>query len=193
MSYDIYCYRSKVGYPDRKEALRLISKDADALITDDRALELDSIATALCEYNPDLVRFQFDHQVIAKIEEISVQTAQQKYRHIELSTPDGALATQITLMGSSASIAIPYWYTDSSAAMVFDKANQYLRIICNQAGYLAFDPQTETAFDPRIEDLRGLAIYTAMTQQLNSAHRPSSVNSKNDSLYAKPKPWWKFW
>ena len=142
MSYDIYCYQSDLGYPDVDEATRLTSDEDEEIVIDDHVAKIDEIAKALADYNPDFNRFQFDYTQIAVLHCITVEEAQRQFRHAELNTSEGALVTQIQIMGSSALITIPYWYTGKSAAMVFEKVNQYLKIIRKEAGYLVFDPQT---------------------------------------------------
>ena len=196
MSYDICCYRSALGYPDVDEAMRLTSDETDERISNDQVATIDRIAKALTDYNPDFIRFEFDYQQIAVLEGITVEEAQRKFRHIELNTPDGALATQIQIVGSSASITIPYWYTGKSAAMVFEKVNQYLKIIRKEAGYLVFDPQTGKAYDPENEDIDGLFLYTATTEHTNEYQESPKLQPADEptkSGNTKPKPWWKFW
>jgi len=196
MSYDIYCYQSDLGYPDVDEATHLTSDEDEEIISDDQVATIDKIAKALADYNPDFNRFQFDFTQIAVLQCITVEEAQRQFRHAELNTSEGALVTQIQIMGSSALITIPYWYTGNSAAMVFEKVNQYLKIIRKEAGYLVFDPQTGKAYDPEKEDIDGLFLYTATTEHTNKYQESPQlqpVDGPTKSGNTKPKPWWKFW
>ena len=104
--------------------------------------------------------------------------------------------TQIQIMGSSALINIPYWYIGKNAAMVFAKVNQYLKIIRKEVGYFVFDPQTGKTYDPEKEDIDGLFIYTATTEQTNKYQESlklQSVDAPKKSGKTKQKSWWKFW
>jgi len=83
MSYDIYCYRSELGYPDVDEATRLTYHEDEEMISDDQVKTIEKIAKALAEYNPDFNRFQFDYTQIAALQGINVEEAQRQFRHAE--------------------------------------------------------------------------------------------------------------
>lgn len=188
MSYDLYCYKSQIGRPDLEEAQTLYEVDEleDANETEpDPATKL-KITKALLDFNPRLESFEFDYNVIAELEKISVDEAKEQFDHIELNTPEGDLATQITIFDASVSITVPYWYSGDKANEVFDKISQYTKIIRKTAGYFVYDPQTEKVYDPMVDSFSGLSIYTSMTGEVEKlkAEKTESISKK---------PWWKFW
>src|SRR6516164_6747148 len=111
MSYDIYCYRSALGYPDADEAIHITGQENEEMIDNDQFVTIEKIASAIIAFNPQLTRFQFDHQQIAALQGIPIEEAKNMFRHIELNTPEDALATQIQIMGLCVVITVPYWYT----------------------------------------------------------------------------------
>ena len=188
MSYDLYCYKSKLGTPDIDEAIAVIEageEDITACAQPDTVTKL-KIAKALIDLNPRLESFDFDYDEIAKIQGISVDKAKHDFDHIELNTPEGDLATQITIFDNNVSITVPYWYTGDKAQQVFEKVNGYARVVKQVTGYFVYDPQTEEVYDPTTSSGEGLAAYTAIT----SGGKTSIAKPTNQT---RSKPWWKFW
>lgn len=149
MSYDIYCYKSQLGRPDIEEAQSVIEADeeGDSESANDPKIKL-LIAKALIDFNPRLESFEFDFEEIAKLQGTSVDEVKEEFDHIELNTPEGDLATQITIFNNSVSIMVPYWYSGDTADAVFNKIIAYTKIIRDTAGYFVYDPQSETVYDP---------------------------------------------
>ncbi|MEP7108578.1 MAG: hypothetical protein ABI760_11360 [Ferruginibacter sp.] len=188
MSYDLYCYKSHLGRPDLKEAQTLYEVDE---LEDENEIESDpgaklKITEALLDFNPRLESFDFDYNVIAELRKISVDEEKEQFDYIELNTPEGDLATQITIFDNSVSITIPYWYSGDKAKDVFNKINQYTKIIRQTAGYFVYDPQSENVYDPMVDRFNGLSIYTNMTGEVEKLK-----TEKTESIHKKP--WWKFW
>jgi len=74
MSYDLYCYKSKLGRPDLEEAQAVIEVEEDEENDDvqsDPETKL-KIAKALMDFNPRLESFEFDYNEIAKLEGTTV-------------------------------------------------------------------------------------------------------------------------
>ncbi|MFT3823972.1 MAG: hypothetical protein QM731_08625 [Chitinophagaceae bacterium] len=148
MSYDIYCYQSHLGKPDLEEALAAIEIiDEENRSATDPTIKV-AIAKALKDYNPRLEQFEFDYEQIARLQGINIEEAKKNFNHIELNTPEGDLATQITVFDNNVSINIPYWYTGEQSEKVFKQVAAYTKIIRQTAGYFVYDPQTESAYDP---------------------------------------------
>lgn len=185
MSYDIYCYKSKLDRPDLEEAQAAIEMDKYKVFTSDSETKR-KIAKALIDYNPRLESFEFDYEEIAKRQGTSVDEAEKAYDHIELNTPEGDLATQITIFDNNVSISIPYWYSGDKATEVFNKIADYTKVIKQTAGYFVYDPQTDKVFDPLTENIFGRDVYESMTAQI--AKMKTEELRKSDK-----KPWWKFW
>ncbi len=184
MSYDIYCYKSKLDKPDLEEAQAIMEMDEE-----DSTQDFETkfkIAKSLIEYNPKLESFEFDYEEISKLKGTSIDDAKDAFEHIELNTPDGELATQITIYGDTVSITVPYWYSGEKAEEVFNNVTQYAKVIRQTAGYFVYDPQTDKVFDPLNENIFELDIYQIMTEQVGKMKSEQSVKSNK-------KPWWKFW
>ena len=185
MSYDIYCFKSKLDRPDLEEARAAIEVDEDEEVVSDPETKL-KIAKALIDYNPRLECFEFNYDEIAKLQDTSVDEAKEAFGHIELNTPEGDLATQITIFDNNVSITIPYWYSGDKAREVFDKIYDYIKVIRQTAGYFVYDPQIDKVFDPLIENIFELDIYQTMTGQVEKMKTEETTVKNN-------KPWWKFW
>ena len=185
MSYDIYCYKSKLDRPDLEEAQAAIEIDEDEEVVSDPETKL-KIAKALIDYNPRLESFEFDYEEIAKLQGTSVDEAKEAFDHIELNTPEGDLATQITIFDNNVSISVPYWYSGDKATEVFNKISNYTKIIRQTAGYFVYDPQIDKVFDPLTENIFGLDVYKSMTEQVEKMKTEQPEIKSN-------KPWWKFW
>jgi len=189
MSYDLYCYRSTSAVPNASEARVLVepfNADGEAGRTNDTLSDMrDKVALALLEQNPRLEQFQFDYAEIAKVDGISEQEARARYQHIELNPSEGDLAIQLTVYGDHVFITIPYWYRGSDADRVFSELSRYLRAVRRTAGFFAYDPQTDVAFDPEQTGFPDHLQYDKVVKEV-----PKIVNQ----AVGKPnKHWWKFW
>jgi len=185
MSYDIYCYKSKLDRPDLDEAIAVIEIDEDEVVISDPETKL-RIAKALIDYNPRLESFDFDYEEIAKFRGLNVDQAKEAFDHIELNTPEGDFATQITIFDNNVSITVPYWYSGNESNEVFNMIQEYAKIIRKTAGYFVYDPQTEQVLDPLTENIVGLNVYQNTTTQVEQMKDNLIISSLK-------KPWWKFW
>lgn len=190
MSYDLYCYRATSGVPNPAEAQAQVEaiNEAEAeeagVTTATSGGIKERITAALIEHNPRLEPFKFDYRKIAELQKISEDEARARYRHVELNSPDGDLAIQLTVCDDHVFIAIPYWYKGSEANQVFSQLSGYLRVIANTSGFFAYDPQSGVAFDPRQTELRDHQHYDRVVADL-----PKIVAQEEN----QPKPWWRFW
>jgi hypothetical protein len=186
MSYDIYCYKSKIGRPDLDEAHQAIESEESNTTTDlDIQQKKLDIAKALTDFNPKFKAFKFDYSEISRLQNITIEEAKARYNHIELNPPEEELFTQITIFDNNVSLTIPFWYSRDIAKLVFKNVTEYLKIIRSTAGYLVYDPQTEQVFDPLTSDFDGLDIYIQTTEHVNKLGDKEINENK--------KPWWKFW
>jgi len=186
MSYDFYCYRSSSGVPSAAEAEAFVeaANAAEETGTDNTTASgtKEKLTTALLQHNPRLEAFQFNFAGIAESQKISEEEARSRYQHIELNPPEGDLAIQLTISDNQVFISIPYWYTGDAAAKVFSQCSEYLRVIRRTAGFLAYDPQTGSAFDPEQTGLTDQEQYEKTVRGLPAI-----------TAQAKRKAWWKFW
>jgi hypothetical protein len=189
MSYDIFCYKSKIGRPDEDEADAVIEADNDksAKKEKDEATKL-AIVKALTQFNPRLEAFDFDYGEIAKLTATTIEEAKNKFDHIELNTYDGDLAVQLTVYDNHVYITVPYWYKGDQAKNLFQDLKSYIRIIRETAGYFVFDPQIGQVFDPAENGFDGLSKYLSVSE-----HIEEMVNGQATKEAQPKKSWWKFW
>lgn len=188
MSYDLYCYKSKIGKPDEEEASSVIETDSEKWTKKEKdpAAKL-AIVKALTAYNPRLEAFDFDYGEIAKLTATTIEQAKNKFDHIEINSPEGDLAIQITVYDNHVSFSVPYWYQGRKAEQLFDQLRTYIKIIREAAGYFIYNPQTGEVFDPAEKEFDGLNKYLSVSE-----HMDEWINPNNDTQKSK-KPWWKFW
>ena len=184
MSYDIYCYKSKLDRPNLEEAQAIMELEEEESSSDPETKL--KIAKVLIDYNPKFESFEFDHEEISKLQGTSIDEAKKAFDHIELNTPDGDLATQITIFGDTVSITVPYWYSGDQANEVFNNINEYAKVIRQTVGYFVYDPQTDKVFDPLNDNIFELDLYKSMTDQVEKM-KTEQIEKLNK------KPWWKFW
>src|SRR5437764_10278394 len=188
MSYDLYCYRAASDAPNSAEAQALVEAINAAEEAGDMKATAsgtkERITAALVAHDPRLEPFEFDYSKIAEFHKISEDEACSRYEHVELNPPEGDLAIQLTVYDDHVFISIPYWYRGSKADQVFSRCSEYIRVIRRTAGFFAYDPQTDTAFDPTRTELLDHERYEEVVREL-----PKIAAKAN-----KPdKPWWKFW
>lgn len=139
------------------------------------------VADALIARNPRLEIFQFDYEAVAKSRKITVEQARLQFRHLELNgTQEGVNGIQITLFDDEASVTVPFWHDGEKASDTFREIWGYLEIVCQETGYLAYDPQIDRVFDASAGFGDALACYTGVVCQKNATSR------------TKKKPWWRF-
>jgi hypothetical protein len=142
------------------------------------------------DHNPRLERFQFGYAEIAKTANISEQEARERYRHIELNrSSEDDLAIQLTVYDNHVCLTIPYWYSGGEADQVFSQLLDYLQVIRRAAGFFAYDPQTDIAFDPEQTGFPDHAEYDRVIRDVI----PSIVSGEARVAAVPKKPWWKVW
>jgi hypothetical protein len=183
MGYHLYCYKSKLGWPDLKEARQVIEmKEADNTIVPDPATKL-KIAGALISYNPRLEGEGFEYDELAKLLGTTIEEAREQFDHMELNTPEGDLNTQITIFDNIVSFEVPYLYRGAEADEVFANIDRYTKIIAHAAGYFVYDPQTGHVYDPSSTDFEGVQVYKRQAGEKVEVRVPVTAN----------KRWWKIW
>jgi len=188
MSYDLYCFRIRSDPPSLEEAQAFLeSQEAGGPPEDETARSLKrKIADALLACNPRLQEFKIDYAAIARTRKISEDLARKEFTHIELDPGDGDPAVQIFMYNDHVAISMPYWYTGSDADVAFRQINQYLKVIRKEAGYFAFDPQTDRIFDPEMDTIGDHDKYERIATDL-----PGMI--AKEMKRREKKAWWKFW
>lgn len=189
MSYDIFCYKSKLGRPDEDEADSVIEADNDKWAKKDKdATTKLELIKALIQFNPRLEAFDFDYGEIAKLTATTIEEAKNKFDHVELNTPDGDLSIQLTVYDNHVYINVPYWYKGEEARKLFQDLKSYIKIIRETAGYFVFDPQSGEVFDPAEIGFNGLDKYLSVSEHIEEMiNGPDTKQSQNKKL------WWKLW
>jgi hypothetical protein len=168
MSYDLYCYKSKLGKPDEEEADSVIQADNDkwAKKEKDPATKL-AIVQALIACNSRLEAVDFEYGEIAKLSVKTIGEAGNKFNRIEINPKAEDLAIQISVYDNHVFLSVPYLYKGQEAKQVFDYLKTYIKAIKQTAGYFVCDPQTGEVFDPAEQEFNGLDKYL-FTGQLYS-------------------------
>jgi hypothetical protein len=163
MSYDLYCYRSKLGKPDEAEAESVIAADNDKWARKERnpAIKL-AIVKALTEYNPGLEAYDFHYGEIAKLTVSIIEQEKNKFDHIEINHPEDDVALRLIVYDNHVFLTVPYWYQGQKAEQLFGYIKAYIKIIRETAGYFISDPQTGRVFDPAESEFDGLGKYLSV-------------------------------
>lgn len=140
------------------------------------------ISAALMARNPALEPFAFGFDEIAKMENITVEDAKKKYRHIELNGPEPSNGIQIMLFDDEASVTVPYWHEGAAARRVFEEIWSYLRIIEKEGGFFTYDPQIDRVLDLEKDFEASLGCYSGVSGDL-----------AEEFPVTQQKPWWQFW
>ena len=141
------------------------------------------ISAALIAHNPTLEPFAFGFDELSKLENITVEDAMKKYRHIELNgPPEESNGIQITLFDDEASVTVPYWHRGVAARRVFEEIWSYLEIIEREGGFFTYDPQIDRVLDLGKDFEASLGCYDRVSREIADQF---PVQQK--------KPWWQFW
>jgi hypothetical protein len=191
MSYDIFCYKSKLGRPDEEEADSVLLADTDKWAKKDRdAATKLSIVKTLIEFNPRLESFDFDFGEIAKLTVTTIEEEKNKFDHIEINSPEGDPAIRLMVYDNHVHINVLYWYKGHEARKLFQEIKSYIKLIRQIAGYFVFDPQTGHVFDPAENEFDGLEKYLSVSEYIEE------IISGQETIQSKieiKKPWWKLW
>lgn len=155
MSYDIFLFTPVPGEDWRDTAQRDINFDAPMTL---EARERNAKAVAaLKSFNTDLEVTQLSDGV-------------------QLTAIDGTgIAIELNL--DTGAMSVPSWRKDA-VENITRLVGQYLKIVHETTGFLAYDRQTETLIDPKLG-------FTPAAQTSSSGTNPLQETSK--------KSWWKVW
>lgn len=96
---------------------------------------------------------------------------------------DDSFGVQIQLFDDEATLTVPFWHTGDKATACFMQVWDFMRVICETAGYAVFDPQMDRALEDGEPIDAALAAYTVAMKRV----------SKDPDLGGRkpPKPKWK--
>lgn len=163
MSYDLYCYRSKLGKPNEAEAESVIEADNDKWTKKEKSSAMKlAIVKALIAYNPRLEAFDFHYGDIAKLTVSTIEQEKNKFDHIEINHPEDDVAMRILVYDNHVYITVPYGERGQRAKQIIDYIKAYIKIIRDAAGYFISDPQTGQVYDPKETEYDGLGKYLSV-------------------------------
>ena len=186
MSYEFMSFSPVSGEDPKTTKDRLTEQQEMEAKATDPAPQVEArmkmLADAIMSCNPQITPFALQHDQIAELEHIIIEEANNKFRYIELNSPDEGNGIQITLQDDHATITVPYWHQGEKANAVFKEIWKYLRIFQDKGGYITHDPQLERIIDLDHDFKAAISQYENVSQQVNE---PFSAKTK--------KPWWRFW
>ncbi len=97
----------------------------------------------------------------------------------ELSVMESGL--QVELFVGQAAVSFPYWEQEDSETL-HRQVTDTVRVVAEETGYAAYDPQTDQAFNGTFADEEGIAF----TQQLTASH--GSVDRTSATPTPTPTP-----
>ena len=157
MSYDIDLRLPEYGPIDDRAALEEL--EGSPMSETERARNR-GLVTRLREQTPELELHESDEAV-------------------ELT--DLRSGIQISLFAKSGAVSMPYWH-EGNAAELLRQISKYLRLLHDEGGFLAYDPQTEREVDAATGYSLDPAVYAVGVDALRNVLTP-----------AERKPWWRFW
>jgi hypothetical protein len=189
MSYDLYCYKSKLGVPDEEEADSVIESDTDKWVTKEKdAVAKLAIVKAIISKNQKLQATDFHYGDVTKLSASIIEKEAKKFNRIAIFDPAGDTSLELTVYDNHVFITVPYCSKGNQAKQLFHDINDYVKIINETAGYFVYDPQSGKVFDPKEEELDGLNKYLSITEHLTEiiSEQPITTN-----IIKKPR--WKLW
>lgn len=88
---------------------------------------------------------------------------------------------QLSFFASSAGLTVPYWHRGDAAVMMLQEVWEYMGLLKEQSGLLAYDPQIDVVVNLDEDFDEVLAAYR------------SGVEKTEEVKAAVKKPWWRFW
>jgi GNAT superfamily N-acetyltransferase len=166
LGYDFRLFLPRADEEPLVTARRAVANDAAAPADAQKEARKRQIADALLTRLPSLQLYQFPYHQIASFEGISFEQARDKYRHLELNSPDGGNGISITLRDDEASVSLPFWHETGKAQQTFQEVWVCLETICRQAGYVVYDPQSGRMLELETGLEAALASYTGAARRL---------------------------
>src|SRR5208337_2538171 len=119
MSYDFRLFRRRADEAPNVTAARC-SSGFPATPPDQQKESLKRrVAEALIAQHPHLRVCQFSYDKIAQFEQISVEEARRRHRHVEINGPEGGNGIQVILRDDEATVTVPLGHIDQKAADAF--------------------------------------------------------------------------
>ncbi len=181
MSYDLYCYKSILGYPDFNEAESVISAEDESEApnpSDTDRKNMLMVAETLVAFDPRLELFELDFDAIAKLRSISTEQARESVPYLEVNTAESE-EHYVQFIISNDHVGISFGFGMNEEFM--SRILEYVDVICRKTGYFLFDPQDGSVMDP----LHPIA--------LSREESTNWTDTDEVNFYKETKPWWKIW
>lgn len=183
MSYTFHFYKSKLGYPDAREAISEI-ENCDPITEADRK-EIFEIAYALATFNPGLEFKSNDDSRIAQIQNRSIRQIKESYFQLTLKSED-LLYPNVDFLNQSITLNISYpYYRIGTESEGMENLMAYLKIISKASGCFVYDEQALHAFDP-------LKALITIEEGIITYYDDSAPEIAENNFTPK-KSWWRFW
>lgn len=151
MSYELFLLPVSPGEDPEQAYAKWVDRQTLELnagpISTEAEAEKQRLAKALMRLNPALEQAAFDLEKLASLEDIPVEEARRRYRHLELNSDDDT-GIQITLWDDAVEITFPYWHSGESAQACLQQVWEYLERLTQWTGLRAWDPQCERLLNP---------------------------------------------
>jgi hypothetical protein len=99
----------------------------------------------------------------------------------ELSVTDSGLQVQLFL--GQAAVSFPYWHQDDPDAF-HQQVREAVRVVEEETGYAAFDPQTDSAFDGTFDDEPGIDFTRGLHDQPPASASASHAQVEPRAFYS---------
>ncbi|MDO5740794.1 MAG: hypothetical protein Q4P07_11685 [Ornithinimicrobium sp.] len=166
MSYDILLYPRASGQ-GWESVLAADEVDTPDHITGDEGLLAEGVATF--------------RRISSRLEnfltgEVETWVAEETGGDVlgELSEIDSGL--QVELFHGSGAVSFPYWEREDPESF-YTKVREAVRIVAEETGYQAYDPQTDQDFDGHIADAGGLEAARTLAGGPDGEPRPADGQS----------------
>jgi hypothetical protein len=188
MSYDFHLVPGPSSQNPLSDVHAFLERDEEEINPGPPIAEKEEKKRGLCQLlmdcNPNLKPFEFGYSEIAAKYNWTEEEARVRFRHVELNGPDDSNGIQITLYDDAADITVPYWHQPDEATAVIGEIWQYLTILTEDGGLVAYDPQLDRILDLSTDRSEVLKRYGGVVAKI-----PDIVGGS-----APPKkPWWRFW
>jgi hypothetical protein len=164
MSYYIYCYQSRLGTPNIKEAQSIIEVFEEQGFLQSNYKRKLEIAQALINCNPAFTRSDFTFDTMSSHAEVIASDQSVPPISIQLNAVSAFGRVEVTIFDNNISLSVPYWYTDIHGEEVFEKLIVYTKIISRISGYYVYDPRAEIVYDPLKTCFSALPLYLKLAK-----------------------------
>ena len=171
-------------------SFHLLAPRAGGDLRDYARLEMDDGAFVPVDKAKEAMKMRVAEALVARYPDLEVsregygRDAPSRLRCFEINDlSDESFGVQIQLFDDEAMVSVPFWHTGEKAAACFAQVWDFLRIICEVAGYHVYDKQMNRALADGESIDAALAAYAAAMKRVT---RDPELGGRKP-----PKPKWK--